>query len=369
VETPPPLAIAALSLTLDSVTDGLDAPLYLTHAGDGSGRRFVVEQGGRIRILDADDTVAPSPFLEIADRITSGGERGLLGLAFHPDFGAGSDRFFVYYTDLNGNEVLSEFRLGLDADAADPDSERILLTIQDFAGNHNGGWIGFGPGDGLLYIATGDGGGGGDPQGTGQRLDTRLAKILRIDVDGGEPYGIPEGNPFAAGTRGELPEIWSYGLRNPWRASFDRETGDFWIGDVGQGSREEINLEPSGSTGGANYGWSVMEGSICFRAESCEQEGLVLPVFDYPRDLGNIVTGGYVYRGTEFPELRGAYVFADAGTGRVWALDAAQARVNGTAEARELVTVEGAIVSFGEDEDGELYAVDLTGRVLRVGVE
>ncbi len=363
------LDLATLSLALDPVVDGLDAPLYLTHAGDGSGRRFIVEQGGRIRILGTDDTLAPSPFLDISDRITSGGERGLLGLAFHPDFGPGNDRFFVYYTDLDGNEVLSEFRLGLDADAADPDSERILLTMQDFAGNHNGGWIDFGPRDGFLYVATGDGGGGGDPEGTGQRLDTHLAKILRLDVEGGDPYGIPEGNPYSAGTRGELPEIWSYGLRNPWRASFDRDTGDLWIGDVGQGSREEINVEPAGSSGGANYGWSVMEGSICFRSESCEQEGLVLPVFDYPRDLGNIVTGGYVYRGTEFPALQGAYLFADAGSGRVWALDAAQARDTGTADARQLLTVEGAIVSFGEDEDGELYAVDLTGSVLRVVAE
>ena len=243
---------------------GLSAPVDVANAGDGSGRLFVVEQGGKIRIV-RDGALVERPFLDIGGRITSGGERGLLGLAFHPDYPT-DPRFFVDYTDRDGNTVVSSFRVSAtDPDVADPGSESILLHVDQPFANHNGGGLGFGP-DGDLYIALGDGGSEGDPQGNGQRLDTLLAKILRIDVDGGAaagaPYGIPADNPFV-GTAGAKPEIWLYGLRNPWRFRFDRQTGDLWIGDVGQDAWEEIDVARAG-VGGLDFGWNRTEGFHCY---------------------------------------------------------------------------------------------------------
>jgi glucose/arabinose dehydrogenase len=354
---PAPADPSSVELTLEPFADDLRSPLFLTHAGDGSGRVYVVEQAGRVIVLDADGD-GRQTYLDIDERIDSGGERGLLGLAFHPDF-ASNGRFFVNYTDLSGDTVVSEFQG--DAESADAASERVLLTIDQPFPNHNGGDIAFGP-DGYLYIGMGDGGSGGDPLGNGQSLRTLLGKMLRIDVDGSEPYDVPADNPFVDDAEA-LPEIWAYGLRNPWRFSFDRATGDAFIGDVGQGSWEEIDHEPAGE-GGRNYGWNVMEGPECFGRSDCDQEGLVLPVTAYGRDEGSTVSGGYVYRGAAQPALAGIYLFADFGSGRIWGFAAADAR-SGSVEVTELLQTDLSVASFGEDEAGELYAVDLGGAVYR----
>ncbi len=345
------------AIGLEPVAEGLANPLFATHAGDGSGRLFVVEQAGTIRVV-RDGRVVPEPFLDLRARIASGGERGLLGLAFAPTF-AEDGRFFVDYTDRTGNTVVAELRApDPAADRADPDSERVLLRIEQPFANHNGGALAIGP-DGLLWIATGDGGSGGDPQGNGQRLDTLLGKLLRIDPRpvGGAAYGIPADNPFAgrADARGE---IWAYGLRNPWRFSFDRATGDLWVGDVGQSSLEEVDRWPAGSPAGPNFGWNTMEASACFSpAEGCVTAGLVLPVAEYGHDRGCSVTGGYVYRGTAIPALAGTYLFGDFCSGTIWGLEAAAERP----APRVLLEAGIALSSFGEDEEGELYVLDLAG--------
>jgi glucose/arabinose dehydrogenase len=342
------------------VADGLEAPLLATHAGDGSGRLFVVEQVGRIRVV-RDGELLAEPFLDVSDRVVAGGEQGLLGLAFHPDF-ATNGRFFVDYTDLDGDTVVAEYAvLDGDADRVDPASERVLLRIGQPFANHNGGHLAFGP-DGFLYVGTGDGGSAGDPMGNGQRLDTLLGKILRLDLDGrsgDRPYGIPPGNPFVE-HEGARPEIWAFGLRNPWRFSFDRETGDLWIGDVGQGAFEEIDAVP-GDEAGVNYGWNVMEGRACFAPETgCDEDGLRLPVAVYGHGEGCSVTGGFVYRGSRWPGLAGAYLFSDFCSGTIWAVDAARPNAGPTA----VLETGRAISSFGEDEDGELYVTDLAGGAL-----
>jgi glucose/arabinose dehydrogenase len=364
VATPPP---EVESIALDLVAEGLEGPLFVTHAGDGSGRLFVLEQPGRIRVI-RDGRLLAEPYLDLTRRIASGGERGLLGLAFSPTF-ATDGRLYVDYTDRDGNTVVSEL-VAPDpaADRADPSSERVLLVIDQPYSNHNGGALATGP-DGLLWIATGDGGSGGDPLDAGQRLDTLLGKLLRIDPRPAEgaPYAIPADNPFvgrAGGRNPALGEIWAYGLRNPWRFSFDRATGDLWIADVGQNAIEEVNRWPAGSPAGPNFGWKTMEASACFDpAEGCSTEGLVLPVAEYGHDLGCSVTGGYVYRGTEIPGLAGTYLFGDFCSGTIWGLDAAA----DAPAARVLLESGASVASFGEDEAGELYVVDLAGgRVLRV---
>ncbi len=286
-----------VELGLQTVVAGLGAPLLVANAGDGSDRLFVVEQVGRIRVIE-DGELRPEPFLDLSGRILAGGEQGLLGLAFHPRF-ASNGRFFVNYTDLQGDTVVAEFGLlSGDPDRGDPGSERLLLSFDQPFANHNGGALAFGP-DGDLYVATGDGGSAGDPMGNGQNLDTLLGKLLRIDVDertDGLEYAIPPDNPFAD-RDGARPEIWAYGLRNPWRFSFDLETGDLWIGDVGQGSFEEIDHVAS-TDAGLNFGWSVMEGDACFEPlTGCDESGITLPVAVYDHGLGCSVTGGFVYRG------------------------------------------------------------------------
>jgi glucose/arabinose dehydrogenase len=370
--TPMPTAIPtaaprAEAIGLEPVVDGLASPLFVGNAGDGSGRLFVLEQPGRIRVI-RDGRVVGEPYLDLTDRIASGGERGLLGLAFSSTF-ADDGRFFVNYTDRSGATVVSELTApDPAADVADPASERVLLVIEQPYANHNGGALAVGP-DGLLWVATGDGGSGGDPEGYGQRLDTLLGKLLRIDPRpaGGAPYGIPADNPFvgrAAGRKDARAEIWAYGLRNPWRFSFDRATDDLWIADVGQGSIEEVNRWPAGSPAGPNFGWNTMEGTACFEpAEGCATDDLVLPVAEYGHDAGCSVTGGYVYRGSGLPGLAGTYLFADFCSGTIWGLDASGA----DPEPRVLAEGAGAIASFGEDEAGELYVADLAGgRILRV---
>jgi glucose/arabinose dehydrogenase len=354
---------ARVGLTLERVVDGLVAPLAVTHAGDGSGRIFVVEQRGQIRLLD-DGHLAGDPFLDIGDRLTSGGERGLLGLAFHPSF-PDDPRLFVDYTDLEGDTVVSSFVVASPgADSADADSEQFLLRIDQPFPNHNGGALAFGP-DGFLYISTGDGGGGGDPNGNGQRLDTLLGKILRIDVDGDEVdgrYSIPADNPFV-NEEDAAPEIWHFGLRNPWRMSFDRATGDLWIGDVGQGSWEEVDVARTGSAG-LNFGWNRMEGFECYQPSDCDPTAFTAPVTAYGHDLGCSVTGGAVYRGTAQLPLVGGYVYSDFCGGNLWVLDPT---TDGPLDAPLVATSGRRISAIGEDEAGELYATDLqSGELLRI---
>jgi glucose/arabinose dehydrogenase len=358
-----------VSVSLEPFVEGLAAPLLVTNAGDGSGRLFVIEQVGRIRIVE-DATLVRRPFLDIAERINAGGERGLLGLAFHPDYGAGRDDLYVNYTASDSDTVIARYRVDPDdPDVADPASEEILIRLEDPYGNHNGGNLVFGP-DGYLYIGMGDGGGGGDPLEAGQDLGTLFAKMLRIDVDGtsdGRPYAIPDDNPFV-GEAGAEPEIWSLGLRNPWRYSFDAVTGDLWIGDVGQGRWEEIDrsLAAEGAGRGLNFGWNVMEGPDCFPADDpCEgTDDLTLPIASYEHGPGCSVTGGFVYRGTAQPALAGVYVFADYCSGELFGLSSSGPDVQ---DPVSYGRIEGSIASFGEDEERELYAADLRGgRIVRV---
>jgi glucose/arabinose dehydrogenase len=360
---PRPFRPARVRLGLRPFAAGLESPLLLTNAGDGTGRAFIVEQAGRIRIVQ-DGRLRPSPFLDISDRIVSGGEQGLLGLAFHPDF-AMNGRFFVDYTDLNGDTVVSEFHTPAgDPNVADRDSERVILGFDQPASNHNGGGIAFGP-DGYLYVASGDGGSEGDPNGYGQRLDTLLGKLLRLDVERSATPGhvVPTDNPFVD-REGARPAIWALGLRNPWRFSFDRETGDLWIGDVGQGTFEEIDHVAS-DRAGLNYGWKVMEGRTCYEPSSgCDMSGLTLPVAVYDHTHGCAVTGGFVYRGTRWPALHGAYLFADYCSGTIWSLDGSRPSARPPVVMLETGR---SISSFGEDESGELYITDLgRGEVLRI---
>ena len=350
---------------LVEVVSGLERPLFVTHAGDGSGRLFVVEQGGRIRIL-RDGRLLERPFLDATDWLdTSAGERGLLGLAFAPDFRR-SGVFYIAHTAPGPEVRIVRLRRAQDPDRADPASAELVLSMPDPAPNHNGGMIAFGP-DGYLWIGTGDGGGAGDPWDNARRAATLLGKILRIDVSG-RPYTVPAGNPLV-GRAGARPEIWALGLRNPWRFSFDRATGELWIGDVGQGAWEEIDVEAPRQGGGLDYGWRTMEGRHCFRPRfGCGTAGLALPVHEYGHDEGCAVTGGYVYRGHALSALVGRYLFADYCSGTVWALERGAAA--DAAPRVERLLESGAMVSsFGEDEAGEIYLCDHRGgRVLRLAV-
>jgi len=346
---PPP----ATSISLTRVADGFTRPVAIGNAGDGSGRLFVVEQGGTVRIV-RNGTVAPQPFLDISALVTAGGEQGLLGIAFPPGFAA-RQSFYINYINRTGigNSVIARYSIGSSPDLADPASRQELLTIVQPFANHNGGQLAFGPDD-LLYIGSGDGGSSGDPQGNGQNTVSLLGKILRLDVlSGTAPYAIPAGNPFGN-------EIWAYGLRNPWRFSFDRQNGDLYLADVGQNTREEINYQPGNSGTGVNYGWNIMEGSLCFLTPSCSSAGLAMPVAEYDHVDGNCsVTGGYVYRGSE-PSLRGTYLYGDFCSGRIWGL-----RRSGTTwENRLLLDSTLQISTFGEDESGELYLADHAGGVI-----
>jgi len=341
------------------VASGLTRPLYVTHAADGSGRIFIVEQGGEIHIL-RNGVVEPTPFLNIASRVTCCGERGLLGVAFPPGY-VGKRYFYVNYTNSSGHTVIARYHLTADDDVADFASEEILLTIEQPFDNHNGGQISFSPTDGYLYVAVGDGGAGGDPLDSGQDGTSLLGKILRIDVEGSEePYGIPGDNPFVGGPSRD--EIWALGLRNPFRFSFDRSTGDLFIGDVGQGSREEIDFQPASSAGAENYGWRIMEGTLCFNPNPCDGSLFVPPLIEYSHSLGCSVTGGYVYRGSAFPRMQGVYVYGDFCSGRIWALK----RDGGNWYDTLLIDTNFNISSFGEDEAGNIYLTHLGGAVYRL---
>ncbi len=360
---------SARRVALKQVISGLTRPVGIVNAGDE--RLFVVEADGRIlayQLTEAGSATFLDTFLDIRGLINCCGERGLLGLAFHPDY-ATNGYFFVYYTRAgDGDVVLARYQAPTPgANTSNHSSARILLTIPHSTyGNHNGGGLVFGP-DGYLYAAVGDGGGGGDPLGSGQSLGTLLGKILRLDVDVLDDvapyYQIPPDNPFVD-TPGARPEIWAFGLRNPWRIGFDRMTGDLFVADVGQSSREEVNLQPAGSPGGENYGWPRMEGTACYQPTSgCQTGSLVLPILDYSHAEGCSITGGYRYRGTALPALYGAYVFGDYCSEKIWIGVQSPA---GTWSRADLLSTSLSISTFGEDATGELYVADLSGAVYRL---
>ncbi|MBI4915322.1 MAG: PQQ-dependent sugar dehydrogenase [Acidobacteria bacterium] len=344
-------------VTLTRVGGGLLRPTGIAHAGDGSGRLFVVEQAGRIRILEG-GALRPVPFLDISSRVSCCGEQGLLSVAFPPGFAA-KRHFYVDYTNTTGTTVVSRFRLTADPGVADPASEEVVLTVAQPFANHNGGQLAFGP-DGYLYIGMGDGGSGGDPLNNAQSGTTLLGKLLRLDVESAtQPYAVPASNPFR-GNPNFRPEIWALGLRNPWRFSFDRSTGDLWIADVGQNAWEEVNVQPVASPGGENYGWRLMEGAHCYDPNPCSPTGLVLPVAEYDHSLGCSITGGFVARGPAPVRLAGAYVYGDFCSGRVWTV-----RPQGSSFVNELIiTTPYGISAFGEDEAGSLYLADYGGGAL-----
>lgn len=348
--------------TLQEIASGLDFPVYLT-SPPGDPRLFIVEKSGTIRIV-ADGRLLEEPFLDVSDQVSTGSEQGLLSMAFHPDYGS-NGRFFIDYTNRDGDTRVVEHRVSAaDADRADAAPVATLLQVPQPFSNHNGGLVLFGP-DGMLYVGLGDGGSGGDPEENGQDLGTLLGKILRIDVDGGDPYAIPPGNPFA-GRQGARGEIWALGLRNPWRFSFDRATGDLYIADVGQNEIEELNAVQGGGPG-LNYGWDIMEGSACFEpSEGCDRTGLTLPVAEYEHGEGCSVTGGNVYRGAALPDLQGSYFYSDYCSGFVRSF-----RFSGGSAADErrwpqLEPPEPNVPSFGEDAAGELYILTAGGSVFKI---
>ncbi len=349
-------------LALVPVASGFSFPVFLTAPPGDTARLFVVEKAGVIRIIKNGTTLA-TPFLDITALTTKGSEQGLLGLAFTPDYAA-SGRFLVSYTapggGAAGRSVIASYQVSSDPDVALTVGAPVLSVDQPFD-NHNGGMIAFGP-DSLLYIGLGDGGSGGDPNGTGQDRTDLLGSMLRIrELDTG--YAIPSSNPWATHPSFR-PELWNYGLRNPWRWSFDRQTGDLYIGDVGQGALEEIDVQPAGSSGGENYGWNKMEGKSCYGGSGCSQTGLTLPVLDYDHGEGCSVTGGYVYRGSAVPAIRGRYFYSDYCTGFLRSFRWTGA---GIAEQKRWssLSLNGNVTSFGEDGRGELYLLTAGGEIYR----
>jgi glucose/arabinose dehydrogenase len=334
-------------------------PILVTHAGDGSGRLFIVSQDGQILIMQ-NGQVLETPFLDVSETISrDASERGLLGLAFHPDYEE-NGQFFINYTDLQGDTMIDRYTVSSDnPDVAAPDSATPVLHIEQPFANHNGGNIAFGP-DGYLYIGTGDGGSRGDPQDNGQNPQALLGKMLRIDVNS-DTYTIPADNP-AMSDPSFAPEVWATGLRNPWRFSFDRATGDLYIADVGQGEYEEVNFQAAGSTGGENYGWNILEGSHPYSGDSVP-DGLVNPFYEYSHGNGCSVTGGYVYRGELLPDLQGVYLFGDYCSGVVWA---SYRDADNNWQTNEFMETRQRISSFGEDEAGELYLVDHVGTIFQL---
>ncbi len=364
VATPRAAPAGGLGIDAQVVATGFDRPIFVGHAGDASGRLFVVEKPGRILVVH-NGQVRNEPFLDITDRVRSGAyEQGLFSVAFHPGYPT-NGRVFVDYTDHNGDTVVSEFAADPGQATADPQSERVLLQVAQPYENHNGGMIAFGPQDGYLYISAGDGGSGGDPLGHGQNAGTLLGSLLRIDVAIESGYAIPVDNPFA-GQPDKRPEIFAYGLRNVWRFSFDRVTGDLWLADVGQNDLEEVHLALAPLRGGLNFGWNIMEGSACFPpiVTGCATEGLQIPIAEYGRDNGCSITGGYAYRGHAFPALAGAYIFGDYCSGRVWTL---QLDAQGAWQMIQRADFDFLIPTFGEGGDGEIYVTDdAGGRLLRL---
>ncbi|MEQ8247772.1 MAG: PQQ-dependent sugar dehydrogenase [Alphaproteobacteria bacterium] len=356
-------AEAQTKLMLEPVFGGtrFDRPLALKQVPGETGRYVVIEQDGRVLLLEGLEDTAADVVLDIRSRVDDGpNEAGLLGLAFHPKF-ADNGRVFLSYTrrgDSRLESVVAAFTMNTETSAIDSNSEQLILSVPQPFGNHNGGDIAFGP-DGYLYIGFGDGGAGGDPLDHGQNLTTLLGAILRIDVDGGSPYGIPRDNPFRQ-RRDARAEIYAYGLRNPWRFSFDRETGALWAADVGQNKVEEVNV----IVAGGNYGWNIREGANAFRDRGRSAIGLIDPVAQYGRDLGCSVTGGYVYRGQEMPDLRGTYLFADYCSGRFWGV---RTSADGQRVVQEVLRADIQPASFGEGSDGTLFVMDLDGTIYKIG--
>ncbi len=347
----------AQTVDIELFKNGFLSPLDIQNAGDD--RLFIVEQGGQIKILNADATINTTPFLNITSIISTGGERGLLGLAFHPDY-ANNGYFFVYYTDNSGDTQVARYTVdGSDPNIADPTSALLIFDAAQPYSNHNGGCIQFGS-DGYLYIGLGDGGSGGDPGNRAQNLTLPLGKMLRIDIDttdGGNNYTIPADNPFV-GDPNALDEIWAYGLRNPWRFSFDSETDEFWIADVGQNQIEEIN-RVAGDAAGLNYGWRCYEGSQPFNTSGCpDPSELTFPVAEYNHSVGNSITGGYVYHGNVYSDIQDLYFFADIG-GIIGTVDTDNNLVNHG-------DFTGFWVSFGEDITGEIYIADISGSIYKI---
>ena len=355
---------------------GLNFPLFMTAAPGDNTRVFVVEKGGTIKIVNlATQQTLPAPFLDLTGQVSTGDEQGLLGMAFHPNF-ALNGFFYVNLINLSGDSEIRRYTVPTGTpNVADPASALIILTVDQPGGftNHKAGWLGFGQ-DGFLYAAFGDGGGVGDPNENGQNTGTLLGKILRINVDvddfpgdAARNYGIPPGNPFAGG--GGLAEIWSFGLRNPWRPSFDRATGDLYIADVGQAQREEVNVATfsSGAGAGVNYGWDTMEGTLCFEpAVGCTTGGLALPVLEYDHGQGCSITGGYVYRGGTIAGLQGTYFYGDFCSGFVRSFRFANGAATEQLDRAGLAPPGGGITSFGEDAAGELYIVTQGGGLFRI---
>lgn len=363
--TPNPSEASSPEEGFSLVINGFDQVVGIENANDGSDRLFFIDKIGCLYVLDDGNL---ETFLNVRDRVaTNGGEKGLLGLAFHPDYKV-NGRFFINYVDLKSDDtIVAEYAVSDNPNQARPEPVKTILRFDQPFGNHNGGHLAFSPKDGYLYIATGDGGDGGDPREYAENLTSYLGKILRLDIDNGDPYAIPEDNPYTVES-GALPEIWAYGLRNPWRYSFDRETADLYIGDVGQRLFEEINFQAADSTGKENYGWNQLEGSSCFNKsksnqplESCEKEGTILPILEYDHSQGVSVTGGFVYRGTENPEWQGKYFYADFAMGTIWI---AERNEDGSWSSKIFSRSPFRISSFGEDESGELYLADFGGKAV-----
>lgn len=346
----------------EEIASGFSKPLGMTSYYDDTLLIYILEQGGVIRVLE-NDTLLNEPFLDISNKVTTrGSEQGLLGIALDPEYESNGE-FYLNYTDRGGNTVIARYIANLDKKTADVKSEQILLKVEQPYSNHNGGNLVFGP-DGFLYIGLGDGGSGGDPELRAQNTDTLLGKMLRIAVSDQEIYSIPSDNPYVDG--GGRAEIWSIGLRNPWRYSFDKTTGDLWIADVGQGNWEEINFTQTGSLPELNYGWSYFEGTHPFKGDPTNPEEFIYPVFEYDHSMGCSVTGGYVYRGEELPEWYGIYIFGDFCNGKVWGILSPE---DGTWQSSELFNSGLNISSFGEDVFGELYMIAHNGTLYRLSAK
>ena len=376
----------SISLSSELVSDGFKKPVFVISYPTDASILYVVEQAGKIIVLDSGQKKS-KPFFNINKRVVNpfrpGDERGLLGFAFHPDY-ENNKKFYINYIDNDGHTIVSEF-IAQSKYKADHNSERVLLKLEQPYGNHNGGHIEFGK-DGYLYIAIGDGGAAGDPLDSGQDLTSLFGKVIRIDING-SPYSIPKSNPFY-GIKNAREEIWAWGLRNVWRFSFDKKTGDIYYGDVGQNKWEEVNFEPSSSSGGNNYGWRQMEASYCFEPkENCKRDGMVLPIIEYPNDAyhpafalgrknqlnveGCSVTGGYVYRGKKLKGFEGVYFFGDYCSGNIWSFKVIDGKANEFKNRTEEINIADGeftnyISSFGQDADGEIYIVDYNGAVYKI---
>ncbi|MFQ5409036.1 MAG: PQQ-dependent sugar dehydrogenase [Anaerolineales bacterium] len=360
-----PVDTTTVSYGLQQVSSGISQPVAVTHAADGSNRLFIATQAGKILVFD-NGVMAGAPFLDISQKVIEpGNEQGFLNLAFHPDFAA-NGLFYVYYVTPELNAVVERYTVSADRNVADAASGRVLLSVPQTDGTHNGGGFAFGPFDHYLYIGAGDGGGHHDPENYAQRTDALQGKVLRLDVDGGDPYAVPQSNPFLTRSDGSLPEIWAMGLRNPWRITFDRARGDLWISDVGEENTEEVNFQQVFKGAGDNFGWSLMEGFSCYLGRPCESvSGLTPPLWRYWHEEQRCaIIGGYVYRGPSLPGLTGAYLFGDFCTGEIWAM-----RFNAAGDGfdRSRLLRSGLnITSFGEDESGEVYVVTLDGSLYRL---